>query len=164
MSLAQLTRGRSRRQTQQDGTNIRDRIRELYEQNLTDEAIANRLDMHRSNVTRIRNELGLLPRWGGRNGHVFTDRIDADLVDLKANTKLTWSQISLCLNFPVPVLHARHELLLTRASQRCDSRRPEQVRCLQCKQFFTTPNRRQIHYCDPCKKRIDAMGSQYYDY
>lgn len=137
-------------------------IRTLYEENLTDDEIGKQLEMSRSGVTRMRNEMGLMPRWGRKNGHVFTPQNDLDLLDLRANTKLSWAQVALCMGFPVTVLYARHEMLLTRASQG-DRSQYEQIRCMQCKQLFFTPNRRQIHACEPCHRRVESMGSQYYD-
>lgn len=140
---------------------VQARIRELYEQDLTDEEIGNRLSVHRTNITRIRNDMGLPPRWGNRN-YTFTPRHDADIRDLKANTKLTWPQIALIIeNRPVQVVYARHQMLLTRDARRCDAVRPEKRPCGQCGEYFITPNRRQIHYCDACHKRIESMGNSF---
>ncbi len=162
MSLSQSNSDRVRVKTLAEMLELRRQLRALYDENATDEEIGKQLSMSRSAVTRMRNDMGLMPRWGRKNGHVFTPQNDLDLLDLRANTKLSWSQVALCMDFPVTVLYARHEMLLTRASQ-MDRSKYEQIRCMQCRQMFFTPNRRQIHSCDACHQRINGMGAQYYD-
>lgn len=141
---------------------IRTRIRELYESDYTDEEIAGRVSIHRTQVTRIRNEMGLPPRWGRRNGHVFTARHDSDLRELKGAPGLTWAQIAFLLdNRPVSVVYARWQMLLTRDSGSADTRAPETIKCMQCREYFVSPNRRQIHCCDACHRRIESLGNSF---
>ena len=129
-----------------------------------DDEIATRLSLHRSSVTKSRNSMGLPPRWGKKNGFPFTAQHDADLRELKQTTRLSWAQIAFLLdNMPVPHVYARYQLLLTNDASHCDGLRPETVRCMQCHMLFVTPNRRQIHCCDACHKRIELLGSSMED-
>jgi hypothetical protein len=133
-------------------------IRELYQQDFTDEQIAERLSVDRSRVTQLRNQMGLPPRWGRKNGCTFTIQNDADLRSLKENTSSSWELIAFLLNKPQEVVYARYQLLLTMMLRTADGKRCEQVRCMICKDPFMTPNRRQIHMCDVCRKRVDGLG------
>jgi len=136
------------------------RVQELYTRNLTDEQIAKELGIDRSRVTQLRNQMGLPPRWGRKNGCIFTAQHDADLRELKSSTGLSWSQIAFLLDdMPVAVVYARYQLLLTMMPRASDGGLPEKVPCRRCKQPFLTPNRRQIHMCDACHKRIENLGA-----
>lgn len=162
MARSQQMNDRTRVRSLAELLELRRTIKTYYDENMTDDEIGKQLGMSRSGITRMRNEMGLMPRWGRKNGYTFTAQNDLDLLDLRANTTLSWAQVALCMDFPVTVLYARHEMLLTRAGQ-IDRSQYEQVRCMQCKQMFFTPNRRQIHSCESCHRRVESLGAQYYD-
>jgi hypothetical protein len=167
MVTAYVLRQRSRRQITFEM--LSEQIKALYDQDFTDQEIAERVRINgepvdRSYITRARNMMGLAPRWGRKNGFVFTRQNDADILDLKKNTNLSWALIAFLINMPVGVVYARHQLLLTMAETHCETRQPQKRRCQSCREWFLTDQPRQVHMCEACHKRIESLGSSFDDY
>lgn len=139
---------------------LKDLITTLHGEGRTDAYISRQCQVNRQYIQQLRSGMGLAAKWG-KDAPKFTKEIDAEILRLRDDKELRWTEIAKIVDRPAQKVAERYEFLDQR---RIDESEIAPVvrgskKCLKCRRVFDYTDRTKEWYCGPCRDQTSTYGN-----
>ncbi len=124
-------------------------IAALYKEQKTDEEIGRILHMDTSLVRIARDGMGL-PPLRSASGRLFTPEDDFQIFQLRDGKGKSFREIAQIMGHLEADICVRYRILL-RLEHKAESRKPETIPCMVCRQPFVSADRTRVRFCLKCR-------------